>query len=92
MIINNETSKSINQATDEFEEQRKLYEIQKKDDSKQIENLEVEIDDLKKDIINKDGSIAHLKKNLTITLSDTDRFKNEVEKLKTENSKLIKEL
>ncbi len=92
LIINNETSKSINKVTDEFEEQRKLFEIQKNDDSKQIENLEIEIDELKKDIINKNGSIEHLKKNLTITLSDTDRFKNEVEMLKSENARLIKQL
>ena len=82
--------RSINKSTDDFEVQRKIFESQRFDDSKQIEKLEIEIEELKKEFDSKDSTIAHLKKNLTITLSDSDRFKNEVDKLKAENSNLIK--
>ena len=90
IVINNEMMRSINKSTDDFEVQRKIFESQRFDDSKQIEKLEIEIEELKKEFDSKDSTIAHLKKNLTITLSDSDRFKNEVDKLKAENSNLIK--
>ncbi len=92
LIINNEINTAIKKDTDDFEVQRNIFESQKLDDSKQIKNLELEIDELKTQLTEKDSSIAHLKKTLTITLSDTDRLKAEAEKLKTENSNLIKSI
>ncbi len=50
LIVNNEMVKSTKKVTMEFEEQKNLLEIQKTEDSRQIENLEIEIDELKGEV------------------------------------------
>lgn len=48
LVMNNEMVKSIGEVSNDFENQKKAFEFQKNEDSRQIERLEVENEELRK--------------------------------------------
>ena len=92
LIVNNEMVKSTKKVTMEFEEQKNLLEIQKTEDSRQIENLEIEIDELKGEVWNKDVEMDSLKKENSVLSASLNRVESELKGLRSENGELIKKL
>ena len=92
IIINDEIAKSVNQVTQDFKIQKSLLEIQKKEDSKQIENLETEIDELKNQLKENEIKLEETNKTNSVLKSNLHRVDSEIKQLRIENGNLIEEV
>lgn len=92
LTIKKETNEVLEFGLKEFEYRRNTLESEKIDDSRQIKNLENEVDKLKLQLLEQDSKLDEHNKEKSILNTDLKRINNELEKARLENSKLIKEL